>query len=238
MDKDIPLWKRIAADLAEGISGGRWSEGAFLPPEQTLADGYGAKRHTVRRALAHLADEGLVETRPGSGTRVRRPRIEYALGRRIRFGDTMRRLDLTAQTRILGSRTVAATSAMARTLMIRAGEPVSVIEALRSADGVPLTVARHHLAKSRFPDFIQIYRAAGSLTQAFARFGVTDYRRRHTRLFAQIPPGRILRLLDLPAPCPFIVTQGVDVDTEQMPIQLVVTWFSPDRIDIVLDEPA
>ena len=39
-----------------------------LSPERLLAETYGVARGTIREALTQLAEEGLVEIRPGSGT--------------------------------------------------------------------------------------------------------------------------------------------------------------------------
>lgn len=45
--------------------------GTMAPSETTLAGEFGVVRNTVRRALAQLANEGLIETVPGRGRVVR-----------------------------------------------------------------------------------------------------------------------------------------------------------------------
>ncbi|NEA56022.1 PLP-dependent aminotransferase family protein [Streptomyces sp. SID13666] len=56
--------------LADSLRGEleRFSPGAKLPSSRSLVDRFGVSPVTVSRALAALAAEGLVETRPGSGT--------------------------------------------------------------------------------------------------------------------------------------------------------------------------
>jgi len=61
----------IAAALRREILGGQLIPNERLPAERTLATRYGVARGTVRDALLRLADEALVEIRPGSGTYVR-----------------------------------------------------------------------------------------------------------------------------------------------------------------------
>jgi hypothetical protein len=61
---------RLATLLASAIADGRLVPGERLPPRRALASEHRAALRTVQEALAQLADEGLVETRPGSGTRV------------------------------------------------------------------------------------------------------------------------------------------------------------------------
>lgn len=52
------------------IRAGTWPPGTLIPKEQELADTFGCARMTVHRALRELADEGVVERRRRSGTRV------------------------------------------------------------------------------------------------------------------------------------------------------------------------
>ncbi len=60
------------ASLIRGsILAGRLTPGERLPPERALAEQLGVTRVTLRSALAGLAAEGLIESRQGSGTRVR-----------------------------------------------------------------------------------------------------------------------------------------------------------------------
>ncbi|MFD9096905.1 FadR/GntR family transcriptional regulator [Streptomyces collinus] len=57
--------------LREDILAGRHPAGSYLPPERTLADGYGVTRTTLKHAFGRLTQAGLLETRHGVGTRVR-----------------------------------------------------------------------------------------------------------------------------------------------------------------------
>ena len=61
------IWLRIAQELAEAIGQGRYEPGTRLPSEHSLAEQFGVHRHTVRRALASLGQQGLVRVSQGSG---------------------------------------------------------------------------------------------------------------------------------------------------------------------------
>ncbi|MFQ5971822.1 MAG: FadR/GntR family transcriptional regulator [Alphaproteobacteria bacterium] len=58
----------IAAQLRQAIADGLYRPGERLPPERRLAHAFGASRTTVRKALAQLADSGLLTRRIGAGT--------------------------------------------------------------------------------------------------------------------------------------------------------------------------
>jgi GntR family transcriptional regulator len=60
-------WEQIARRISDAISSGALSPGQQLDSEKTFCETYGVARMTVRRALEHLRDEGLIESRPGVG---------------------------------------------------------------------------------------------------------------------------------------------------------------------------
>ena len=69
----------IARDLRDAILAGSMPVGSVLPKELELASRYGVSRHTVRVAIAHLTEEGLVNPRKRFGTVVQaaRPARSY-----------------------------------------------------------------------------------------------------------------------------------------------------------------
>ncbi|AYD02496.1 FadR/GntR family transcriptional regulator [Neorhizobium sp. NCHU2750] len=58
---------RIATEIGREITDGRIQPGQKLPTEHLLAQTFGVSRSVVREAIAHLRNEGLVETRQGVG---------------------------------------------------------------------------------------------------------------------------------------------------------------------------
>ncbi|MFE4991444.1 GntR family transcriptional regulator [Streptomyces mirabilis] len=62
---------RIARDLRRRISSGEFGPGDQLPTLLPLARHYDVSETTIRKALALLLNEGLIETRARAGTRVR-----------------------------------------------------------------------------------------------------------------------------------------------------------------------
>lgn len=66
----MPLWRQLADALRLLILDGRLALGTRLPGERELASTLEISRTTVASALAHLRDEGYLESRHGSGSRV------------------------------------------------------------------------------------------------------------------------------------------------------------------------
>src|SRR5690349_22660441 len=83
----VALWRQVADGIERGIADGRFASGEKLPGEVEIAETYRVNRHTVRRALAALAERGFVRAERGSGTYVEAPRRAYPLRSRTRFSE-------------------------------------------------------------------------------------------------------------------------------------------------------
>ena len=71
-------FRDIKSDVMARIIGGDWPPGTLLPTEADLADEFGAARATVNRALRELAEEGVLDRKRKSGTRVRQAPLRHA----------------------------------------------------------------------------------------------------------------------------------------------------------------
>lgn len=63
-------YHKIAAELKEKIISGVYPPDSNLPPELQLCTEYDVSRQTIRAALQILVDEGLIQRRQGSGSRI------------------------------------------------------------------------------------------------------------------------------------------------------------------------
>ncbi len=63
---------RLSRALRQAIRSGRLPDGAALPPSRELAEDLGCSRWVITEAYEQLVAEGYLESRIGSGTRVRR----------------------------------------------------------------------------------------------------------------------------------------------------------------------
>jgi len=73
--KDTTLHKRIRSEIQARILSGVWPPGHRIPFEHELMCEYGCSRMTVNKALAPLAEAGLIVRQRKLGTFVARPRI-------------------------------------------------------------------------------------------------------------------------------------------------------------------
>ncbi|MEU5302204.1 GntR family transcriptional regulator [Streptomyces noursei] len=69
-DAPAPPFEQLAGILRARVKRGDWKPNRAMPSENALAGEYGLSRPTVRRAIAALAEEGLVYAVSGRGTYV------------------------------------------------------------------------------------------------------------------------------------------------------------------------
>src|SRR3954470_19921543 len=67
-DREGAAYRQLAGILRDRIRSGALPVGQRMPSEKDLHDEFGLARETVRRALAVLRAEGLIDVRQGHGT--------------------------------------------------------------------------------------------------------------------------------------------------------------------------
>jgi len=167
-----PLWSAIAATLTAEIGSGHYRPGDRLPTEAALATRFGVNRHTVRHALAALAERGLVRSRQGAGVFVEQRPTDYPLGRRVRFHQNVLAAGQTPSRRISRTETRPCDAEEARALRLHPGDAVHVVEGVSLADGQPIAAFRSVFPASRFPDLLAVIRETGSITRSLAASGL------------------------------------------------------------------
>ena len=231
----VTRWRQIAENLSQDIAEARFAEGR-LPTEPELAARFGVNRHTIRRAIGMLADQGLVRVEQGRGTFVAKGHIDYLIGRRTRFSANLRREGREGRHRVVSATRSEADAATAQDLTLAPGAPIVEIEAVGEVDGVPVSYAIHRFPAERFAALPKAFAQSLSVTSALAACGVADYTRRSTRLLARMPDEREARFLDQPVSRPVLQADAVNVDLHGVPIQRSMTLFSGDRVQILIAE--
>ena len=64
------VYEKIRTEMLHRITRQIWPSGSLVPHEEKLAEEFGVARGTVRRAMADLVQQGLIERRRRAGTRV------------------------------------------------------------------------------------------------------------------------------------------------------------------------
>ena len=131
------LYQRIVRVLQDEIIRGKHPVGARLPTESALCRRFSVSRHTVREALRHLRESGLVSPRQGSGTTVAAAKPSFYVHPVASVTDLMQ-YAVTTRYVVAGSSFVVADTRLARRLRCSPGRRWLHAEGLRYApDGSP-----------------------------------------------------------------------------------------------------
>jgi GntR family phosphonate transport system transcriptional regulator len=231
----VVIWQRIAEVLAAEIASGSFPPGARLPTETLLAERFGVNRHTLRQAIGALSTAGLVSVQHGRGTFVRpAPLVEYPIGARTRFSEILSRQSMMAGGELLAAREGPATAEVAEALGLPEATPVMVLEILRRADGLPISVTTSHLPAPRFRGIDAAFRETNSITAALLAFGVADYTRRSTRIWTRMPTPEEAVLLRQRADVPVLVKESVNQDESGQAIEFGISRNAGQRVQVLV----
>lgn len=130
----VPLWAQILADLRAKLAAGAFSE--HFPSDVELVREYDVSRQTVREAVRHLQQEGVIERVRGHGTAVRKRPVEQSLGSLYSLYRSAEEqgFDQKSSVRFLELRENASAAQM---LGCAPAEPLVYLERLRLLDGSP-----------------------------------------------------------------------------------------------------
>jgi GntR family phosphonate transport system transcriptional regulator len=231
----VALWRLVADGIERGIADGRFAAGEKLPGEMEIAETYRVNRHTVRRALAALAERGLVRAERGSGTYVEAQRIAYPLRSRTRFSEIVGAGGREPRGQFIDTSEDVASRELARELGLKSGAPLIRIESVRLADRAPICVSTSWLSAERFPGAGDVFASVRSMTKLLEHFGVRDYRRGSTRITAGIVDATDAARLDLALGRPILVVDSTDVDPEGRPLVTKRSRFAAERVEFLVE---
>ncbi|MEP2716085.1 phosphonate metabolism transcriptional regulator PhnF [Pseudophaeobacter sp.] len=229
------VWKSIAISRTDDIAQGRYSTGHKLPSEAQLSARFGVNRHTVRRALSDMSDQGLVHARRGAGVFVAAAPTDYPIGKRVRFHQNISRGGQTPAKRILALETRAADKTEAEALELDPGAQVHVYDGLSLADDQPIALFQSVFPAIPLPQMLTALEDMQSVTAALKACGIADYTRLETRITAKQATATQALHLRISEGAPILRTTGVNVDPDGRPVEFGRTWFAGDRVTLTID---
>jgi GntR family transcriptional regulator len=219
--------------LRARIHRGDWAPGERLPSIPALAGHYGVAKQTVQRTIDQLRIEGLLITRPGSGTYVR---------------GTKRRLNRLSRGRYGAQRgyhaDLAARYRQHLVLVGTAPAPAEVAEAFGVEPGTPLLTRQHLVRTGDAPvevgaSWFRLGDVAGTSIERPEVFGRPLYQeveeetgRRYAsardQVTARLPTREEAETLQIRPDTPVLVLLHVAFDGEHRPIEVAqAAWPGP-----------
>jgi DNA-binding GntR family transcriptional regulator len=135
----VPLYFQAALQLEQMIADGDLSPGTRLPNEADLASLLRVSRPTVRRAVSHLVEQGVLVRRRGAGVRVVVPTVRRKADLTSLFDDLARHGG-TPRTEVRSLVVGPVPAEVGLRAGIPEGTEVTSVERLRFADDEPLAL--------------------------------------------------------------------------------------------------
>lgn len=135
-----PLYKQLKQSLLDNISKGVYHEGNKIPTEKELSRQYEVSLITVRNAIKELVTEGILTRRQGDGTYVSHKKWEKNLNELKSFTEMCKDINCTPDAKVIKSVIEKATEEDEKTLHVKTGDPIIVIERIRYADSIPVSL--------------------------------------------------------------------------------------------------
>ncbi|MBV8906150.1 MAG: GntR family transcriptional regulator, partial [Acidobacteriia bacterium] len=157
----LPAYKAIQIAVQQMIESDGLGPGDGLPSERELAKNHAVSLMTARAALTELARQGLVERRPGAGTFVAVPKINY--NKLTSTTELMAARGFHAASRILSAEIIPASSEVSAPLGLHDDAPVVKLYRLRFVQREPLALETNYLPAERFGSILETPLKNGSL---------------------------------------------------------------------------
>ncbi|MFN7090861.1 MAG: phosphonate metabolism transcriptional regulator PhnF [Allorhizobium sp.] len=233
--KGVALWRQISDRIRANILTGLYDKTGMVPAETALAEEFGVNRHTVRAALAALAQEGIVRAAQGRGTLItQRDKFDFPIGRRTRFSEGIGEQARDLKGILLSSAREIASADLVRRLKLNPGDEVLRLDGIRKADGRAVSRSTMWFPAERFAGIDRAFAETGSITRALSHCGVDDYVREVTEISAvHAEPDDVVHL-ELTPGAIVLVTRALNTDPAGRPIQYAVTRFPADRVQFTI----
>jgi GntR family transcriptional regulator, phosphonate transport system regulatory protein len=231
----VALWRQIADGIRQSISHGDYDAAMMLPSESTLAEHFGVNRHTVRSALAALANEGIVRPIQGVGTAIARTRrLKLPITRRTRFSEGIGTQAAQKTAQLISHRLELASEDISHALGLNESASCIVLETLHKADGKPISIATNWFDAKRFGSIAESMMRTSSISAALAEGGVSDYIRQSTEISANHANATDIETLQLSPGAIILEAISINALPDGQPIQYARTRFAADRVSLLI----
>jgi GntR family transcriptional regulator len=229
----LPKYHQVYLVLRQQLAERRF--GAGLPGEMALVKQFGVARVTVRKALERLAAEGLIERRPGRGTRALPSRAPASSpvepAQRARLSGLLENIvsmGLATKVRVLSCETIAAPDVVAAALALADTTPVLKAVRLRATREGPLSYITTYVPSDLARGIGRRELARRPLLLLLEAAGVQIGRATQT-ISATLADAEVARHLAIDVGSPLLAVTRLVRDTADRPVQWLHGLYRPDR---------
>ena len=231
------LHRQLFVVLRDEIVRGVYTASGLLPKEEALCERFGVSRITVRRALADLAAQGLVERRHGRGTFLIQDRLPLVRARpSLSLIDSLRKTATETQVQVLKVEQLEAPLDVAALLQLEPGDKAVHALRLRSMGGTPVMLSDAwvpaRLGKQVTATSLRKHALYEILLAQGVKFG-----RVIQEITAELSDPIRAKLMQTEVGAPLLKIVRVLHDPDARPVQYITVTMTPERSRILMDIP-
>lgn len=148
-----PRYEQLHRHISTAIASGTLSPDSRLPAEREIAEMAGISRVTVRKAVAKLVADGLIDQRQGAGSFVRSSTLKHkqSLSTLVSFTENMRARGTVSTSEVLSAGLFTPSPQEMFALGLSPNDQVARVKRLRSAGDVPMALETSSLPEDILP---------------------------------------------------------------------------------------
>lgn len=240
MDRDgqaaspVPLYHRLYLVLRQQIQDGQFGPERPLPSEVELCRQHGVSRITVRRTMAMLTADGLIDRRRGRGTFARSQGPAAAPSDQLSgLADNLSSYAASTSVTLHSFDYIPASTRVAESLEIAAGSLVQKAVRTRSREGVPVSLLTTYVPEALGRTYSRDELASGSLIRLLERGGA-KVDAAETVITARLADAFSAPLLGVPVGSPLLALSRLVRDEGGRPIEQLASLYRPDQYELRL----
>ena len=222
--------------LRDKIVSGDLPAGLRLPGEPTLAQDFEVSRVIVRRALARLAEEGLVERRKGSGTFVRgeEPKVRTLITDVANVFSHLIEMGRSTDVRLLSFAYTGPPRRVREALELQPDEQVQRSIRVRLVDGTPFSYLEAFVPERIGRVYSEQDLAQTPLLELMERSGLrSQYARQE--ISAVLAGPDIAEALNIDVGAPLVSVRRVVYGQNNQGMEYLSAVYRPDRYNLQMD---
>lgn len=230
-----PLYQQLQNSLRNDLLNGVYAAGDRMPSEAELEQAYGVSRITVRRAIAELEKQGLLERKQGKGTFVCHHKAEWNMNSIGGFTESLSGEGHRVSRVIHGKQIIAAEDWMAEALAIPPGAKVIELKRTLYSDQEAILYDECYYPLSRFPGLLEKLDEQTSTYYLIENVYGIAQPRAHKRFNVEVADVLTSRYLECAVGELLFSIFKLTYDGQDQPVHISKTRVMARRVTYVLD---
>ena len=234
-----PLYVEVADEIKTRIDEGVFKPGEKLTSEPELSKILGVSRGTLREALTHLENMGVISRKHGRGAYVSQSPSKVVAGieKLESLTNSIRQSGHLAEDKVISIHETTLDEEMANVFNLNSGDICYEIESLRLSDGEPVIYCFDLIPGflvNNDKDFLKLRHKCESLDEFLNKYTKYKPNKYISTVNAVLPPSKVSRLLEVRGNTPMIYLEGVMYDENGIPINYGYQYFRGDKYQFKL----